>query len=117
MRYQKNYRSRKRRGGGRFGGVQVYACNRYMGDGKMYLCRANHFKPEQSKAVVEALGREAKQQERKKTNGRKLISVLKKCMDMTQLDAAILRELVEPIEGVRHLHKREQAEAGENPGN
>ncbi len=49
------------------------------------------------KAVMEALGREVKQLEQKKTNVRKFVSVVKKCTDMTQLDATILRELVEQI--------------------
>ena len=49
------------------------------------------------KAVVETLGREVKQQEQKKTNVRKFISVVKKYTDMTQLDATILREFVEQI--------------------
>lgn len=51
----------------------------------------------QLKAVVETLGREVKQQEQKKTNVRKFISVVKKYTDMTQLDATILREFVEQI--------------------
>jgi hypothetical protein len=46
---------------------------------------------------VETLGREVKQQEQKKTNVRKFISVVKKYTDMTQLDATILREFVEQI--------------------
>ena len=52
---------------------------------------------EQLKALVETLGREVKQQEQKKTNVRKFISVVKKYTDMTQLDATILREFVEQI--------------------
>ena len=51
----------------------------------------------QLKTVVETLGREVKQQEQKKTNVRKFISVVKKYTDMTQLDATILREFVEQI--------------------
>ena len=39
----------------------------------------------------------ARQQEQKKTNVRKFISVVKKYTDMTQLDATILREFVEQI--------------------
>ena len=46
---------------------------------------------------METLGREVKQQEQKKTNVRKFISVVKKYTDMTQLDATILREFVEQI--------------------
>ena len=49
------------------------------------------------KAVVETLGREVKQQEQKKTNVRKFISVVRMYTDMTQLDATILREFVEQI--------------------
>ena len=51
----------------------------------------------QLKTIVETLGREVKQQEQKKTNVRKFISVVKKYTDMTQLDATILREFVEQI--------------------
>ena len=40
-----------------------------------------------------------KQQEQKNTNVRKFLSVVKKYTDMTQLDAAILREFVEQIRG------------------
>ena len=47
--------------------------------------------------TVEILGWEVKQQEQKKTNVRKFISVVKKYTDMTQLDATILREFVEQI--------------------
>ena len=54
---------------------------------------------EQLKAVVETLGREVKQQEQKKTNVRKFISVVKKYTDIIQLDATILREFVEQIRG------------------
>ncbi len=43
---------------------------------------------------METLGREVKQQEQKKTNVRKFISVVKKYTDMTQLDATILRKFV-----------------------
>ena len=46
---------------------------------------------------METLGREVKQQEQKKTNVRKFISVVKKYTDMTQLDATILRKFVEQI--------------------
>ena len=46
---------------------------------------------------METLGREVKQQEQKKTNVRKFISVVKKYTDMTQLDVTILREFVEQI--------------------
>ncbi len=38
-----------------------------------------------------------KQQEQKKTNVRKFISVVKKYTDMTPLDATILREFMEQI--------------------
>ena len=34
MRYQRDYRSRKRHADGHFGGFQAYACNRYMSGGK-----------------------------------------------------------------------------------
>ena len=51
----------------------------------------------QLKVVVETLGQKVKQQEQKKTNVRKFISVVKKYTDMTQLDATILREFVEQI--------------------
>lgn len=44
---------------------------------------------------METLGREVKQQEQKKTNVRKFISVVKKYTDMTQLDATILRKFEE----------------------
>ncbi len=46
---------------------------------------------------METLGREVKQQEQKKTNVRKVISVVKKYTEMPQLEAAILREFVEQI--------------------
>ena len=61
------------------------------------LSRDYEQEQEQLKAVVETLGREVKQQEQKKTNVRKFISVVKKYTDMTQLDATILREFVEQI--------------------
>lgn len=61
------------------------------------LSRDYEQEQEQLKAVVETLGREVKQQEQKKTNIRKFISVVKKYTDMTQLDATILREFVEQI--------------------
>ena len=34
MRYQRDYRSRKRHADGHFGGFQAYSCNRYMSGGK-----------------------------------------------------------------------------------
>ncbi len=46
---------------------------------------------------METLGREVKQQEQKKTNVRKFISMGKKYTDITQLDATILCEFVEQI--------------------
>lgn len=46
---------------------------------------------------METLGWEVNQQEQKKSNVRKFISVVKKYTDMIQLDAAILREFVEQI--------------------
>jgi len=61
------------------------------------LSRDYEQEQEQLKAVVETLGREVKQQEQKKTNVRKFISVVKKYTDMTQLDATIMREFVEQI--------------------
>ena len=61
------------------------------------LSRDYEQEQEQLKAVVETLGREVKQQEQKKTNVRKFISVVKKYTDMTQFDATILREFVEQI--------------------
>ena len=61
------------------------------------LSRDYEQEQEQLKAIVETLGREVKQQEQKKTNVRKFISVVKKYTDMTQLDATILREFVEQI--------------------
>ena len=61
------------------------------------LSRDYEQEQEQLKAVVETMGREVKQQEQKKTNVRKFISVVKKYTDMTQLDATILREFVEQI--------------------
>ena len=61
------------------------------------LSRDYEQEQEQLKAVVETLEREVKQQEQKKTNVRKFISVVKKYTDMTQLDATILREFVEQI--------------------
>ena len=51
----------------------------------------------QLKTIVETLGREVKQQEQKKTNVGKFISAVKKYMDMTRLDATILREFMEQI--------------------
>ena len=57
----------------------------------MKLPRDYEQEQEQLKAVMETLGREVKQQEQKKTNVRKFISVVKKYTDMTQLDATILR--------------------------
>ncbi|WP_299448730.1 recombinase family protein [uncultured Phascolarctobacterium sp.] len=62
-----------------------------------FIKLSRDYEQEQLKAVVEALGREVKQQEQKKTNVRKFISVVKKYTDMTQLDATILREFVEQI--------------------
>ena len=61
------------------------------------LSRDYEQEQEQLKAVVETLGREVKQQEQKKTNVRKFISVVRKHTDMTQFDATILREFVEQI--------------------
>ena len=72
-----------------------------------FIKMSHDYELEQSnlKSMAEVLRKDLKQQEQQKTNVRAFIAAVKKYTDLQELDAAVLRALIDRIE-VSHVDKK-----------